>query len=156
MMLTYESLMPVDDPQASLDLLTDKFAKIYTESWFAEKAAQHPGKQYNMNVNVFAHMWMQKALRIFLAYDNGQPCGYLIGMMFRPLTHQTTVFQVEDWYAKDKREDIVYGLYDYMQTAADFLSVDELWIAHGANETYPALQSKWKDKGGTMIDCYVR
>lgn len=156
-MYEYKMLSPMEDVSASLDYLSEQFAGIYTESWYQDKASHHPGKEYQMNVGVFADMWMRRALRIFMAYENGKPCGYLIGMLFRPLTHQASVFQVEDWYAQNKNAEVVEGLFKYMLQGLEFIGVDEIWVAHGEDETYPALPAThWRDRSGTIIDRHVK
>lgn len=157
MKVTYDILEPMPDLNASLDLLTGVFAPIYTENWVQNKAAEYGSPAFDMNVNVFANMWFSKAMRIFMAYgDNGKAAGYLIGVSFRPLTHQASIFQVEDWYARDYSEEVVKGLFEYMQTALRFIGVDELWVSHRQHTQVPPLDNIWRRQGATIIDRYVK
>lgn len=155
--MKYDMLEPLPDLNASLDLLTSVFAPIYTECWVHDKAPSRGNPPFDMNVNVFANMWFSKAMRIFMAYgDNGNAAGYLMGMAFRPLTHQASIFQVEDWYARDRNQDVVRGLFEYTQTALRFIGVDELWISHSQHEVVPPLDNIWRRQGSTIIDRYVK
>lgn len=155
--MKYDTLDPLPDLNVSLEILTNTFAPLYTECWVQDKAPSRGNPPFDMNVNVFAQMWFSKAMRIFMAYDDaGQPAGYLIGMAFRPLTHQASIFQVEDWYAKNHDHTVVNGLFEFMQTAVKFMGVDELWISHSQHEMIPSLQNVWKQRGATIIDRYVK
>lgn len=156
MEIKYDMLEPLPDLNASLEMLTSTFAPIYTEAWVKDTAAAYGNPPFDMNVNVFAQMWFSKAMRIFMAYEDGVPVGYLLGMTFRPLTHRTAVFQIESWYAKDRRQDVINGLFDYMQTAVRFIGIDELWIAHNQHETVPPLQAFWHKRDTSVIDRYVK
>lgn len=156
MIVTYDMLEPLPDLNASLDLLTSVFAPLYTECWIKDKAPSRGNPPFDMNVNVFAQMWFSKAMRIFMAYDSGAPTGYLLCMTFRPLTHQASILQVEDWYEKNNNTRVIVGLFDYMQTAAKFMGVDELWISHSNHEDTPKLNELWHKRGSTIIDRYVK
>lgn len=155
--MRYDTLDPLRDLNASLDILTTTFAPLYTECWVKDKAPSRGNPPFDMNVNVFAHMWFSRAMRIFMAYDDaGQATGYLMGMVFRPLTHQATIFQIEDWYAKERDQTVVDGLFDFMQTVIKFMGVDELWISHSSHEIIPPLRDGWRQRGATIIDRYVK
>lgn len=155
--MKYDILEPLSDLNASLDLLTGVFAPIYTENWAQNKAQAYGNPPFDMNVNVFAHMWFSKVMRIFVVYgDNGKVAGYILGMVFRPLTHQASIFQVEDWYARNKDYEVVRGLFEYMQEALRFIGIDELWISHDQHEALPPLDSMWRRRGSAIIDRYVK
>lgn len=155
---TYDLLEPGHDLNAALDELTSTFAPLYTESFIKEKAPKKGNPAFDMNVNAFAQMWFSKVMRIFMAYDGkGEPCGYLLGMMFRPLTHQASIFQIEDWYAKgEDARHISTELFDYARKACKFMGIDELWVSHGKDEWYPALLHEWKPDGETVITRYIK
>lgn len=155
--MKYDTLDPLPDLNASLDMLTATFAPLYTEHWVKDEAPLIGNPVFNMNVNVFAQMWFSKALRIFMAYDDaGKATGYLIGMAFRPLAYQASVFQVEDWYAKNDDAVVVDGLFEFMQTALKFMGVDELWISYSRHQRIPTLPAPWHKRGTTTIDRYVK
>lgn len=157
MSVRYDILEPMSDLNASLDLLTSVFAPIYTEHWVKDIAPTRDNRPFDMNVNVFANMWFSKALRIFMAYgDDGKAAGYLLGMAFRPLPYQASIFQVEEWYARNHNQEVVRGLFDYMQTALRFIGIDELWISHSQHEVSPVLDNIWRRQGSTIIDRYVK
>lgn len=154
-MMNYDMLEPLADLNASLDLLTGVFAPIYTEHWVKDEAPLRGNPPFDMNVNAFAQMWFAKTLRIFIAYgDDKKVAGYLIGLVFRPLPYQASIFQVEDWYARENRQEVIDGLFEYMNTALRFMGVDELWISHNERRTTPRIDNMWRRLGATIIDRY--
>lgn len=153
-------LAPGADAEKALQKLTDEFSQLYGESWERDKKQVHDGKQYSVNIQALFDLWFRGALKIFLCVNGaGEKAGYLMGMQFRPLTHNSNVFQVEDWYARgvraETRDEIVEQMFDFLKESLDIMSVDELWISHGDNETYPVFNG-WKESGGTMTDRYIR
>lgn len=143
-MRTYDILEPGDNPEESLDKLTSIFAPLYTASWVAEKAKLYGDPPYSMNIAAFATLWMSKALRIFIGYRDMRPAGYIVGILFRPFTHERRVFQVDSWYAPDDPE-LLAGLFDYMQNAMRFIGIDELHISMGPYDKLPPLGSYWQE-----------
>lgn len=156
-MYSYDLFEPSADLNASLDMLTAKFAPIYTESWVKEKAPKKGNPPFDMNVNSFANMWFSKAMKLVVAYnDMHEICGYLLGIVFTPMTYKATVFHVEDWYDKGIPE-VRDGLFTYIQNAMRFLGVDEVWVSHSMNEIVPAcMLNNWNLVGTTYVDCYKK
>ena len=139
---TYDLFEPSNNNDESLDRLTREFAPLHMKSW-SETKQRHYGKQYDLNVAAFASMWLTKSLKIFMAYEEGKPVGFLIGYHFRPMQYQATVFQVEDWYSGGNRE-VEEGLFEYMYEGLRFMGVDEVLITVGANEQPIDLGPGWK------------
>lgn len=154
MAIRYDLLEPQKDLNAALDELTSKFAPLYTENWVKHKAALHGNPPFNMNVNVFTQMWLSKAMRIFMAYEDDEPVGYLLAMVFRPLPYQANVLQVEDWFAYTA--DSEAGLFNYMQSVLRFMGIDELWISRNSTKLVPRLEHNWHLQGTTVIDRYIK
>lgn len=154
-MYSYELLEPERDLNESLDNLTKVFAPLYTESWVKEKAKFHGNPPFDMNVGVFANMWFTKAMKVLIAYKDTEPVGYLIGMVFRPLPYQASVFQVEDWYSKADVYVVAQGLFDYLLNALKFIGADELWVSGSNNDRIPELKG-WKKTGETRTERYAR
>lgn len=155
--MKYDLLEPLSDLNASLDLLTNVFAPIYTDSWIQDKAQFYGNAQFDINIGAFTQMWFSKIMRIFMAYDDsGKTVGYMLGITLRPLTHRRSIFQIEDWYAKDRNQEVIDGLFDYMQTALKFIGADELWISHNERIMPPAIGNGWHRRGAFIIDRYVK
>lgn len=152
--MQYDMLEPLSDLNASLDLLTGVFAPIYTEHWVKDEAPLRGNPPFDMNVNAFAQMWFAKTLRIFMAYEDKRAAGYIIGLVFRPLPYQASVFQVEDWYARENNREVVKGLFDYLETGLKFMGIDELWISHNERMALPPVSHLWQRRGATIIDRY--
>lgn len=140
--MRYELLEPSADPNASFDKLTRVFSPLYTESWTRDKAPAR-GIAFDLNVGAFANLWLSKTLRIFIAYDdNSQPIGYLIGILYRPLTHNVNVFQIEDWYIKDGQSS--HGMFEHVYSVMPYMGVDEIQIQHRAEEYFTPPEGKWQ------------
>lgn len=152
--MEYKLLEPTTDLNKALDELTAHFGPIYTEAWVKEKAARHENKAFDMNVGVFANLWFSKSLKIILAEEHGKTTGYLIGMVFRPLTYGSSVFQIEDWYSRGD-VGVTHGLFQYAWEACKFIGVDEIWVSHNLGESYPPLPG-WKKAGETSTDRFIR
>lgn len=153
-MITYDLLEPSEDLNASLDSLSKRFAPLHSESWAKNKAAAYD-RPYDVNVGVLSAMWMDKSLRIFMAYDDGKPVGYLTGIVFRPIPYRASVFQVEDWYARGN-EDIEDGLFSYLRGVLRILGCDELWVAQGTSERLPQIPAGWRRANAFIHYRYVK
>lgn len=152
---TYDLLEPGDNPDESLDKLTSVFAPLYTASWVAEKSKFYGDPPYNMNIAVFASLWMSKTMKIFMGYRDMRPAGYIVGILFRPFTHDRSIFQVDDWFAPDDPE-LRDGMFEYMQGALRFMGVDELHISLGPHDPLPSLGPKWKEARQSRIVQFVK
>lgn len=155
MMYTFDILEPGPDQNAALDGLTRIFAPLYAESWMKEKAPARGNPPYDMNVGAFASMWFANSMRIFVAYDEHREAqGYLLGMMFRPLTHNVSIFQIEDWYLRDA--SMTQALFDHVYSVLKYMGVDELQISWSGNERYPLPPATWKPGGNTHVDRFTK
>lgn len=152
-MRTYDILEPTDNADESLKKLTEIFAPLHTAMWVAEQSKLYNDPPYSLNVGVLAAMWMSKTMKIFIGYRDMQPAGFITGLQFRPLTHQRTIYQVDDWFVPD--DDVLRdGLFDYMQQALRFMGVDELILAVPPNRVLPPLGPTWKETYTTKLVHY--
>lgn len=152
-MVDYDILMPESDYNKALDTLSATLGDIYAESWVKDKQETY-GKTFNMNLATFAQLWFNSALKIFVATENGNTVGFMVGMVFRPLPYDASVFQIEDWYSS--RQDVVKGLFDYAQNAIRFIGCDEVWIADRADREPMINSSAWKENNRFLFRRYVR
>lgn len=151
---TYDLFEPSNNNDESLERLTREFAPLHMKSW-EEVKKRHYNKSYDLNVSAFAALWLNKSLKIFMAYEETRPVGYLIGFHFRPMQYQANVFQVEDWYASGDKE-VEEGLFEYMYEGLRFLGVDEVLMTVGSSETPPDLGPAWKMANTFKQVRYVR
>ncbi len=152
-MIDYDILMPDSDYNKALETLSDVLSDIYTESWVKDKQATY-GKPFNMNLATFAQLWFNSALKIFIASDNGKTVGFMVGMVFRPLPYDASVFQIEDWYSADPT--VVKGLFDYAVQAIRFIGCDEIWIADRADREPVINSAIWKEHNRFLFRRYTR
>ena len=152
--MNYDMLEPSADPNASLDALTKVFSPLYTESWTREKAPKR-GIAFALNVGAFANLWLSKSLRIFIAYDDNQkPQGYLIGMLYRPLTHNVNTFQIEDWYMRNGQS--TRGLFDHVYSVLRYMGVDEVQITHQREEYFTPSEEKWRRQDDKITSVFTK
>lgn len=152
-MVDYDILMPDKDYNVALDALNEALGTIYAESWAKDKQDTY-GKPFNMNLATFAQLWFDSALKIFVAREDGKVVGFMVGMVFRPLPYDASVFQIEDWYST--RGDVVRGLFDYAVQAIRFIGCDEIWIADRADRE-PVIDSPvWKEHNRFLFRRYTR
>ena len=139
---TYDLFEPSDNNDESLDRLTKEFAPLHMKSWETVKKRYYD-KAYNMNVSAFATLWLSRSLKVFMAYEETTPVGYLIGFQFRPMQYQANVFQVEDWYSGGNK-DVEEGLFEYMYEGLRFMGIDEVLMTVGTGEQAPVLGPAWQ------------
>ena len=154
-MVTFDILEPTSNLDESLDKLGRIVGPLYQESWDKTKSTTYGGAPFNLNINAFANMWFAKALKIFVAYDaDRNPVGFLLGMTFRPLPYESSVFRVEDWYTKGDA-DIEKQLFEYVSQAVRFIGCDEFWVADGVDRV-PAMPAAWKHQNTFPLRRYVK
>lgn len=154
MAITYDLFEPSTNQDAALEQLTKTFAPLHMKAWQQAKQAIY-GKGYDLNVGAFTSMWLNRTLKIFMAYKDGKAIGYLTGMAYRPLNYQAALFQVEDWFT-DNNPEVEAGLFDYMKNAIRFLGCDEILMSNGKNQPMPSLGPEWKLKNQTVTNRYVK
>lgn len=154
MSITYDLFEPSTNSDESLEKLTRDFAPLHMQAWKQAKQDAY-GKGYDLNVGAFANMWLNRTLKIFMAYKDGKAIGYLTGIAFRPLQYQAALFQVEDWFTNNDPvvED---GLFQYMLNAIRFLGCDEILITTGADSEFPSLGKGWREKNRTVTRRFVK
>lgn len=153
-MYTYDLFEPTNDTDTSLNRLTSEFAPLHVKSWNETKAKRY-SKPYDLNVGAFTAMWMNRTLRVFMAYEDGRPVGYLTGFVFRPMQYQASVFQVEDWYTGNNSE-MEKGLFDYVLNAVRFMGCEEILITNDVDQPQQELGHGWKRVMRTMTSRFVK
>ena len=139
MTIRCDLLEPTGDLEAAVNKLRDELLPLHAKAWAAK--ANNVGKPYDFNAVPFVQMWVDKALRVFMAYDGDTPVGYIVGLAYRPMTYAAQVFAVEDWYTP--KYDVETALFDYMRSALRFIGCDEIVITQGAGGRVPSI-SGWK------------
>lgn len=146
---------PDGDLNSALNRLTNIFAPLYTEAWVKKKSRDHPGLKFDMNVAVFANMWYAKASKIFLAMDEaGRACGYLVAIVFRPMTHNVAMLQIEDWYGE--APEIEDALFNHVYSVMRYMGIDEVQINHGQGERYVEPPAGWAPAETATVTRYVK
>lgn len=153
MEFTYDLLEPGAAQEAALERLTKIFAPLHAEAW-SQKQDYAP---YDMNVGAFVNMWLSNTLRIFIAYDQqGQPQGYLTGLLFRPLTRRATVFHIEDWYVRGGGIGIE-KMFAHVYSVLKYMGIDELQVSSTDDEEAPAPKEQfWHEHGVTTTKKFIK
>lgn len=132
-------LEPIGDIEAAVNRLREELLPLHAKAWAAKAA--NVGKNYDFNAVPFVQMWIDKTLRVFMAYDGDKPVGYIIGITYRPMTYMAQVFSVEDWYTPEA--EVETALFDYMRSALRFIGCDEIVITQGIGDRVPPITG-WK------------
>ena len=91
---------PAGDPGQALDDMGKAVAPLMAEAW-KENGRFYGGRPFSLNAPALAQMWVSGDLKIFVAYDEEQkPCGYLAGLVFRPLQFDSRIFQITEWFGR--------------------------------------------------------
>lgn len=138
----YDILEPDSDRNKAIDDLSAALGTLYVDSWSRDKEPEYH-KPFSLNVAAFAQLWFMQSLRLFIAYDDDKPVGFLIGMVFRPLPYEASVFQVEDWYASGI-DEVERGLFDFATSAVRFMGCDEVWVADRVDRD-PKPMKGWRE-----------
>lgn len=136
---------PSSNNDESLNRLTQEFAPLHAKAWHEVKQKSY-NRPYDMSVATFATMWLNKTMKIFMAYEDAKPVGYLYGIAFRPLNYQATAFQVEDWFA-DGNAAVEDELFDYLHGALRMIGCDELLLSTGMTDPLPNVGPGWRRAG---------
>lgn len=140
--MRYDILETSADPNASVEALTKTFSPLYTAAWTKEKAPQR-GVVFDLNIGAFVNLWLAKILRIFVAYDDNNVLqGYLLGIMYRPMTYNAQAFQIIDWYMAEGQSS--HGLFDYVYSVLPVMGVDEIEIEQHNEEYFTPPETKWQ------------
>ena len=102
----------------------------------------------NLNVNVFTQLWINKDMKIFVAYDdndNNNVVGFLTGTAYRPMQYSARVFQIQDWYTGN-RPEVEKALFSFLSEAVKFLGTDEILISNTEGEGIPDIPGNWKQE----------
>ena len=138
----YDLLEPATDRNKAIDDLTAAIGTLYAESWNRDKEAEYK-RPFALNIAAFTNLWFGGALKLFMAYDDDKPIGFLVGMVFRPLPYEASVFQVEDWYSAGISE-VEQGLFDCAVNAIRFIGCSEIWVADKIDRN-PKAMNGWKE-----------
>lgn len=137
---------PSADLNQSLDRLGQTIGVLYQECWDTTKRKLY-NKNFNLNIGAFTQMWVAGGLKLFVAYDGSNaPVGFLVAIIYRPMSYDGNVFQIEDVYAKEGHTDLIQQLLDNAMQAVRFIGCDEVRISG----MVPNLTG-WKVQGSDQI-----
>lgn len=92
-----------------------EFIPLLTEYWETKGKAEYKGEELSLNVLSFVQMWRLGSLCILMAYEDNKPCGFLLGVRFRPMFYEANAFQIQDWYAPTPEvKDVIFKHLDEM------------------------------------------
>lgn len=151
-------LIPDSDLNTSLDKLGRQVGGLYAEGWMKNKRHLYSDKPFELNINAFAAMWFDGALKIFVVYDQetNEAVGFLAGAVFRPMAYKATVFQIQEWYIKP---GIIaeQRLEEHVLNSIRILGCDELWIHSEVGRPLDMSHNpEWEHVGDFMGRRYVR
>lgn len=140
-------LEPDIDLNKAIDTLGRVLGPMLGKAWENKRKA-YDDKPFNLNVNVFTQLWINKDMKIFVAYDdndNNNVAGFLTGTAYRPMQYSARVFQIQDWYTGNNPE-VEKALFKFLSEAVKFLGTDEILISNTEGEGIPDIPGNWKQE----------
>lgn len=140
-------LEPDIDLNKAIDTLGRVLGPMLGKAWENKRKA-YDDKPFNLNVNVFTQLWINKDMKIFVAYDdnnNNNVVGFLTGTAYRPMQYSARVFQIQDWYTGN-RPEVEKALFSFLSEAVKFLGTDEILISNTEGEGIPNIPGNWKEE----------
>lgn len=140
-------LEPDIDLNKAIDTLGRVLGPMLGKAWENKRKA-YDDKPFNLNVNVFTQLWINKDMKIFVAYDdndNNNVVGFLTGTVYRPMQYSARVFQIQDWYTGN-RPEVEKALFSFLSEAVKFLGTDEILISNTEGEGIPNIPGNWKEE----------
>lgn len=128
MAITYKYIdppSPEDNPQIAVNFMKDTLVPLLQEYWEKEGNAFW-GKPLNVNVISLIQLWYTDSLVVVVAYDNGKPAGFFLGIRFSHLLFNIRAIKIELCYAPT--DEMKRGIIQYLTEIAKFMSVNELWV----------------------------
>jgi len=136
---------PAGDPGQALDDMGKAVAPLMAEAW-KENGKFYGSRPFSLNAPALAQMWVSGDLKIFVAYDEeSKPCGYLAGLVFRPLQFDSRIFQITEWFGRTPEAERV--LFQTALGAMKFLGVSEAVAVLREGESVPELPARWREAG---------
>jgi len=136
---------PAGDATQALDDMGKAVAPLMAEAW-KENGKFYGGRAFSLNAPALAQMWLSGDLKVFVACDeDAKPCGYLCGLVFRPLQYDGKVFQITEWFGRTQEAERV--LFETALNAMKFLGVSEAVATLRRGERIPELPSRWREAG---------
>lgn len=136
-MVEYKYIQRPKSVDDAIKILENDILPVVDRYWTArgEKFYDH---QLAFNVVAFANLWVVNGLVLVIAYENGKAVGIFVGIKFTPMMFPVPVLQVETCYGDSS--DIEQGLYNYVMSISNIISVDEIWVTTDTN-SLPASDS---------------
>lgn len=149
-------LEPSEDLNVAMDRLGKTIGVLYQEAWDKNKKHLYDNKPFDLHINAFANMWFNRNLKLFIMYDGeGKAVGFFAGLVYRPMPYEASVFQVQEWYAKNNPV-MEQQLFDYVVQAIRILGCDELWMQIYPDRAAPTLGTGWEFSHAYPIHRYLR
>lgn len=150
-------LEPEGEPTQALEKLTGVLPDMHARAWAKDKQQYYPNRAYSPNIQALSQMWLDRVMKVFVAYDRttNQPVGFLMGIVFRPIPYQASVFQIEDWFS-DGDKEVENTLFKYMKDALRFLGCNEIWLSGVQGDTPDIMDSKWKKSNIFIVERYEK
>lgn len=149
------------EPDLDLNKAMDALGRVLNptlhKAWEAKRKS-YEDKPFDFNVAVFTQLWLQKDLKVFIAYDenNGnEVLGFMTGLVYRPIQYNARVFQVQDWYTGDNIE-VEKALFKYLTEAVKFLGADEILVSNSDGDSFPEIPGNWKLATTSRTKRYIR
>lgn len=125
MAVTYKFIDTPATPDKSIEFMQNTLMPLLIEYWKKQGKSIY-NKELNFNIITFVQMWSMGSIVPIIAYEDGKPVGFFIGVRFVPMMYDAVALQAEVWYAPTP--EIEQGMFDYLMTIIGFMNINEVRI----------------------------
>lgn len=101
---------------------TEELGPLLVRHWDEETA--RTGQPHGLDVPAFMAAWEQRGIMVIMAFDGDTPVGFMLVYVFRPLFLNSTVMQVERWYAA--QDGVDKDMFDYLTAIVPAMGVSQI------------------------------
>lgn len=119
----------------------DAARKVWAEDFgpllyeYLEREELRTGETHMVDVRGFMMAWEQNGIRVILARDKGEPCGFMITNTYMPLFNPFPVMIVDKWMSDN--EETERDLFEYLDTIIKMTGITHVHVATHDGQRLP-------------------
>lgn len=132
-MASCELIMCPKDQASAQKVWSEDFGPLLYQ--YLEREEERTGETHMLDVRGFMMAWEQNGIRVILARDKGEPCGFMITNSYLPLYNPFPVMVVDKWMADT--EETERALFDYLDTIIKMTGITHVHVATHEGQKLP-------------------
>lgn len=132
-MASCEIIMCPKDQASAQKVWSEDFGPLLYQ--YLEREEERTGETHMLDVRGFMMAWEQNGIRVILARDKGEPCGFMITNSYLPLYNPFPVMVVDKWMADTDETEC--ALFDYLDTIIKMTGITHVHVATHEGQKLP-------------------